>query len=297
MGNPQKDIFREGSRHHHLLEYDLKPGTAPDALAAAVKQARAAAAESPCAMVVAFGADALQALAPDEVPDGMRPFDALSGPRHSAPATQRDVWFWIHGAERDDVFDLMRAVSLAMDAIAETALDISGFMYHDARDITGFIDGSANPKTEDLRLEAALVPDGRPGAGGAFVLGQKWVHDLESFNKLDIPDQERVFGRTKPDSIELEGDAQPPWSHVSRTDLKIDGVAQKMYRRSVPYGVAGEHGLYFLGFTCDISRFDNVLASMFGLTGDGEYDHLTDFSDAKTGSYFFAPSETALDAL
>ena len=27
------------------------------------------------------------------------------------------------------------------------------------------------------------------------------------------------------------------------------------------------------------------------------HDHLTDFSDAKTGSYFFAPSETMLDAL
>jgi putative iron-dependent peroxidase len=297
MGNPQKDIFREGSRHHHLLEYDLKPGAAPDALAAAIKQARATAADSPCAMVVAFGPDGMKMLAPNDVPEGLRPFDPLNGPRHAAPATQRDVWFWIHGPERDDVFDLMRGVSLAMDSIADVSLDISGFMYHDARDITGFIDGSANPKTEELRLEAALVPSGQPGAGGAFVLGQKWVHDLESFNTLSVHDQEQVFGRTKPDSIELEGDAQPPWSHVSRTDLKIDGVAQKMYRRSVPYGIAGEHGLYFLGFTCDISRFDNTLRSMFGLTGDGEYDHLTDFSDAKTGSYFFAPTATVLDAL
>lgn len=296
MTAPQMDIFREGSRHHHFLEYELTAGTAPAALAAAVAGARKAAAASPCAMVVAFSKTALNAVLPNEVADGLKDFAAIDGSRHSAPTTQRDVWFWLHGAERDDVFDLVRAVDGAMSGVATAALDLSGFMYHDARDITGFIDGTANPK-EDARLEAALVAEGKAGAGGAFVLGQKWVHDLEAFNALAVADQERVFGRTKPDSVELEGDAMPPWSHVSRTDLKIDGVGQKMYRRSAPFGTAEEHGLYFLGFTCDIDRFDNVLASMFGLSGDGEYDHLTDFSTAKTGSYWFAPSATALDTL
>lgn len=296
MTTPQMDIFREGSRHHHFLEYALGPNAGRAALADAVGRARAAAAESPCALVVAFSKAALGILAPSEIPAGMHDFVPLTGPRHSAPATQSDVWFWVHGAERDDVFDLARAVGAAMAGVGELTLDLSGFMYHDARDLNGFIDGSANAK-DDLRLEQALVPAGAPGAGGAFVLGQKWVHDLDAFAKLSEHEQESVFGRTKPDSIELEGDAQPPWSHVSRTDLKIDGVGQKMYRRSAPFGGVAESGLYFLGFTSDIAHFDNVLASMYGLTGDGEYDHLTDFSAAKTGSFWFAPSETALDAL
>lgn len=296
MTNPQMDIFREGSRHHHFLEFSLPEAADRAALIGAVAASRKAAANSPCAMVVAFGPAAWKALAPGAFPAGLRDFDAIEGTHHNAPATQRDVWFWVHGAERDDVFDLVMAINGAMAGIGTSALDLSGFMYHDARDITGFIDGTANPK-DDARLEAALVAEGQPGAGGAFVIGQRWVHDLDAFNRLEVEDQQRVFGRTKPDSVELEGDAMPPWSHVSRTDLKVDGVAQKMYRRSAPWGTATEHGLYFLGFTCDIARFDAVLQSMFGLTGDGEYDHLTDFSQATTGSYWFAPAETDLDAL
>jgi putative iron-dependent peroxidase len=296
MTTPQMDIFREGSRHHHFLEYDLATGWTAAKLAKAIKQARAAASKSPCAMVVAVSKSTLAKLMPGEMPDGMHDFVPLEGPKHSAPATQSDVWFWVHGAERDDVFDLVRAIDGAITGIARLELDLSGFMYHDARDMTGFVDGSANAKG-DKRLEQGLVPAGKMGAGGAFVLGQRWVHDLDAFAKLSQHDQEQVFGRTKPDSIELEGDALPAWSHVGRTDLKIDGVGQKMYRRSAPYGGVGEHGLYFLGFTSDIGHFDSVLKSMYGLSGDGEYDHLTDFSEAKTGSYWFAPSATALDKL
>jgi len=296
MAEPQMDIFREGSRHHHLLEYALTPGTDASALAAAVKQARAAAAESPCALVVAFSKSTLELLAPGEVPAAMHDFTPLHGSHHEAPATQNDVWFWLHGAERDDIFDLARAVNAAMSGVGSATLDISGFMYHDARDVTGFVDGSANPK-DDARLEAALVPEGETGAGGAYVLGQKWIHDLQAFHALSEADQEKVLGRTKPDSIEMEGDDLPPDSHVGRTDLKVGGVAQKMYRRSVPFGSATEAGLYFLGFCCDIERFDNVLKSMFGLGDDGIHDRLTDFSQAHTGSYWFAPSASALDRL
>ncbi len=98
------------------------------------------------------------------------------------------------------------------------------------------------------------MPQRRPGAGGAFVLSQKWVHDLEAFRALPIPEQECVIGRTKADSIELEGAAMPATSHVSRTDVKVDGVAQKIYRRSTPFGGAAELGLYFLAFACELPR-------------------------------------------
>jgi deferrochelatase/peroxidase EfeB len=36
---------------------------------------------------------------------------------------------------------------------------------------------------------------------------------------------------------------------------------------------------------------------MFGAAGDGEYDHLTDFSRPVSGAYYFAPSLTALNEL
>ena len=138
------------------------------------------------------------------------------------------------------------------------------------------------------------MPAGLPGPGGAFVLSQKWVHDLEAFRALPVAEQERVIGRTRADSIELEGAAMPADSHVSRTDVKLDGVAQKIYRRSTPFGGVAEHGLYFLAFSCELSRFELQLRRMFGASEDGLCDRLTGFSRPTTGSYWFAPAEDAL---
>ncbi len=143
----------------------------------------------------------------------------------------------------------------------------------------------------------ALVPQGQPGAGGAFVLSQKWVHDLEAFGALPVAEQERVIGRSKADSIELEGAAMPADSHVSRSDVTLDGVAQKIYRRSTPFGGVAEHGLYFLAFSCELSRFEVQLRRMFGVSGDGLHDRLMAFSRPLTGSYWFAPAEDDLARL
>ena len=106
-----------------------------------------------------------------------------------------------------------------------------------------------------------------------------------------MADQERVIGRTKPDSIELEGDAMPSDSHVSRTDLKRDG---KIYRRSCPVGTVRDAGLYFLAFSADPQRFQWLLDSMFGRTGDGLHDRLLHFSRPVTGSFFYAPPRDAV---
>lgn len=293
MSTPQSGIFIEGNRTLHALEYTVKLGITDKALKAALKRARSSVSTN-VAQVLALGPQLWARLARERMPAGLTDFQLLDGPQAQAPATQRDIFVWLHGPARDDVLDAALAVDHALRDVATRELDLPGFVYHDSRDLTGFVDGSANPKDIPARQEAALVPEYQPGAGGTFVLSQRWVHDLDAFNKLPQADQERVIGRTKPDSVELEGDAQPKDSHVSRTDLKIDGVGQKMYRRSFPYGTAGEHGLYFLAFTCDQTRFEHVLASMYGLTDDAVTDHLMSFSKAVTGSYWFAPSEEDL---
>ena len=158
------------------------------------------------------------------------------------------------------------------------------------RDLTEFIDGSANPK-EDARLDATFLPDDVAGAGGAFVMFQKWVHDRLNFDAPPVPDQERIIRRTKPDSIELEGDATPPNSHISRTDVKLDGAALKIYRSSAPFSGAIEKGHYFMAFSCDPMRFNVILQRMFGTWEDNEHDQLIHHSTPTSGSYWFAPSE------
>lgn len=247
-------------------------------------------------LVVAFGDVLWRSLAPAAAPDTLRAFSAIEGPDGlRAPATQGDLMFWIQGDAIDDVFDAALEIGTALSALGELRVDLRGFVYHDSRDLTGFVDGSANPKGDAARA-AALVADG-PGAGGSFVLSQRWVHDLRRFETLSTGVQERVIGRTKPDSVELEGDAMPPDSHVSRTDISRDGEALKIFRKSFPYGSVGEHGLYFLAFAREIRRFDLLLESMFGLGGDGVHDHLLQFTRPVTGSYWFAPSVEDLEAV
>lgn len=294
MGTPQSGIFVEGASFHHFLEYDVSAAR-QDAVVA-VQAALGVAAGSKVNVVVAIGPALWNALSTGAGPDDLRPFTSIDGDGHSAPATQRDVLIWVHGDRHDDVLDTALDIHRAVTPVGTLALDERGFVYHDLRDMTGFIDGTANPKGDD-RATAALVPEGRAGAGGAYVLTQKWVHDLDAFRALSVSEQERVIGRTKPDSVELTGDAMPPDSHVSRTDVKVDGVAYKMYRRSAPIGTVSEHGLYFLAFACDPIRFDVSLQRMFGTSGDGVHDRLIEFSKPVTGAYWFAPSREDLAAI
>ena len=73
--------------------------------------------------------------------------------------------------------------------VAELADEVTGFVYRDSRDETGFIDGTANPDILHAP-DVAIIPPGQPGEGGSHVLVMRWVHDLASFNKLSINDQQ-----------------------------------------------------------------------------------------------------------
>jgi putative iron-dependent peroxidase len=203
------------------------------------------------------------------------------------------LWVAVTGNGHDEVFDAVLATHRALKPVAALELDLRGFDYRDSHDLIGFEDGTANPKDEKAEA-AALVAEG-PGAGGSIVFTQRWVHDLPAFEALPVELQEKVIGRTKADSIELEGDDMPADSHVSRTDVEVDGTAMKILRRSSPYGSATEHGLYFVAFTCEQRRVQIQLERMYGVAGDGLADRLVDFSRAVTGSYWFAPSVEQLE--
>ena len=283
MNKHQLGIFGDDSSHHIFLEFDFP--NAPSKL--------------PCrdldpdpmesgGEVVALGPRLAGSLCAVERPATLRSFVEICGIEgFSAPATQRDLLVWIRGERRDEVFARALEWRNALAANAEIAREEHGFRFRDSRDLTGFVDGTANPKA-DARLDAALVGTGGQ-AGGSFVLAQRWVHDLARFSTLAVADQERVIGRTKPDSVELTGDAMPDDSHVSRTDLVRDGQAVKIYRRSAPAGGVRDAGLYFLAFSADIDRFEWLLQSMFGLSGDGRCDRLLGYSRPVSGSYFYAP--------
>ena len=295
MARPQPGIFAQGTRSHYHLEFDLRPDATDDAIVGALHGLREPTVTAGGSnMVVGFGAVLWRRLHPDDAPAELAPFAAIEGDGRGAPATQHDLWVWAHGTGEDVELDVARSVAACLAPVATLAAEQPCFVYLDSRDLTGFIDGTENPGVEEA-FEVALVPDGVPGAGGAFVLAQKWVHDLERFHAQKQEEQEATIGRTKPDSVEL--DDKPPTAHIARVVIEEDGEELELYRRSTPYGRVGELGLYFLAFSADPSRFTKMLHRMFGVDGDGVHDHLTDFTRPVSGAFYFAPSLDALDGI
>jgi putative iron-dependent peroxidase len=288
---PQFGIFAQGTNAHAFVEWDLRPGV--DLLEAASVLGRLrgpSVAAGGVNLVLAFGPDLWRLLAPSDIPAGLGPFQPigrLGG--HHAPATQHDLWLWINGSSQDVVFEHTRAAAEAIETVAQLSSETVGFVHRDSRDLTGFIDGTANPSLLEAPI-AALVPDGQPGAGGSHVLTMRWIHDLDAFDTLTTVEQEGIFGRRKSDSTELADDVKPPTAHIARVEIEDQaGVELPIYRRSVPYGTVAEHGLYFVAFAADRSRFETMLGRMFGLGDDGLRDRLTDFSRPVSGAYYYAP--------
>ncbi|MET0275988.1 MAG: Dyp-type peroxidase [Acidimicrobiia bacterium] len=292
MAVPQPGIFAQGTRAHYHLEFDVRPDAIDEQIVAALGGLREPAVTSGGSnIVVGFGAALWQRLAPDDAPADLAPFVAVDGGDRVAPSTQHDLWVWTHGTGEDLELDIARAIVAVLAPVATLALGQPCFVYRDSRDLTGFIDGTENPPVE-IAHEVAIIPDGEVGEGGAHVITQRWVHDLSKFHATTQEEQEATIGRTKPDSVER--DDKPPTAHISRVVIEEDGEELEIYRRSTPYGHVGELGLYFVAFSADVTRFHKMLARMFGVSGDGLHDHLTDFTHPTSGSFYFAPS---LDAL
>ncbi|ELV8756112.1 Dyp-type peroxidase [Vibrio vulnificus] len=227
------------------------------------------------------------------MPPELIDFPVLGEGEIVAPSTDVDVLLHCHSQRHDLHFYLLRKL------LSEVAEDVTvvdetyGYRYLDSRDMTMFVDGTENPKAEK-RAEVALIPDGE-FAGGSYVMVQRFEHNLPAWNRLNVSAQEKVIGRTKPDSIEL--DDVPAASHVGRVDIKEEGKGLKIVRHSLPYGsVTGAHGLLFIAYCHTLHNFKAMLESMYGVT-DGKTDQLLRFTKAVTGAYFFAPSKEMLASI
>ena len=229
-----------------------------------------------------------------KMPAGLSDFDqdvhGVNG--YIMPATQHDLWVWVAGHAYHTVFDVSREVMATLDHIAHLATEVAGWTYKESRDLTGFIDGTENPALSEAP-EVALVPDGTPGAGGSVVLIQKWVHDVASWEGLTVEQQEKVIGRARQNSTELDEEVRGAQSHVSRNVIEVNGVEQHIFRRNSPYGTATDHGTMFIGFCCEQQRLARMLNRMAGVE-DGIRDALTRYTTAVSGAYYFVPSIQAL---
>ena len=289
MNYPQSGIFSENTAHSHVLEYVMHKDADIDQLRQALSAVIDYDDNNLSAAVIAFGAGCWQRLQPDNMPDELYDFPAKQSAHLSMPSTQGDIFIWAHGDSHSAVLERVMDNHRQLADHASLQLDQPGYRFKDSRDLTGFVDGSANPPLSS-RHQETMIAQNLKGGAGSYILSQRWLHNLQEFHQLEQSEQERIIGRTKVDSIELEADVMPDNSHVSRTDVKIDGVGMKMFRRSFIYGTPSVHGMYFLAFCCSMKRYDIIIDRMLGLGNNGPTDRLMEFSTPQTGSYWFAPS-------
>jgi putative iron-dependent peroxidase len=291
MAQPQPGIFALGTSSHAYLEFDLLEGAQPATavgLVASLREPRTTI--GGVNLVAGLRPELWARVAPDDAPAGVAGFnEPMAGQSGSVlPATQHDVVIWLAGATYDVVFDLSRAVVVALASAVALANETVGWPYHHDLDLTGFVDGTENPTLIEA-AGIALIPPGSPGEGGSVLLLQRWEHDPIGWEALSVVDQEAIIGRHKADSAEL--DPKPESSHVARTDQDAFG---KIFRRNIAYGTLLQHGTIFVGFSRDQRILVRMLESMIGI-GSGPPDRLTSVTRATTGAYYVIPSADALE--
>jgi putative iron-dependent peroxidase len=293
MYTPQAGIFALGTSSRVYLEFDILDAKKCREFAATISAIREPRTTTGGVnFVIGFRPELWRTIVPEDAPPGVEGFNkVIQGTEGFVmPATQHDALVWLSGSAYDVLFDMARSVIQDLVSLASLSEETSSWPYRHDRDLTGFIDGSENPTLLDAP-DAALLPEGVPGAAGSVLLLQKWKHQSAAWEALPVEQQEHIMGRTKLDSIELEN--KPSDSHVARIDQDKFG---NIFRRNMPYGNVEDHGTVFVGFSADQKRLSRMLDSMAGLV-TGTRDALTRYTQPLTGSYYFVPSVESLRTL
>ncbi|MFB9307677.1 putative iron-dependent peroxidase [Agromyces hippuratus] len=249
--------------------------------------------------VVGIGSDLWDRLGRTDRPAELRPFTQIVNGEHRAPATPGDLLFHIRADRADFCFEFERLLLEQLGDAVEVVDEVNGFRYFDARDLLGFVDGTANPSGAGM-AEATLIGDEDPAfAGGSYVVVQKYLHDLAVWNAMTTEQQEAVIGRRKADNLELD-DTEPQRAHKTLATITgDDGEELEILRDNMPFGspASGEMGTYFIGYSRRLWVIERMLQRMFLGDPPGYHDRILDVSTATTGGTFFVPPLHLLEAL
>jgi putative iron-dependent peroxidase len=248
--------------------------------------------------VVGIGSALWDRLVGGPRPADLHSFAEVSGARHTAVATPGDLLFHIRAGRADLCFELAQRLVERLRGSGEVLDEVHGFKSFDERDLLGFVDGTENPVGAAAPAAAVIGEEDPDFAGGSYVLVQKYLHDLRTWDALSVDEQERIIGRTKLSDIEMPDDVKPSNSHVAlNTIVGADGQQRQVLRYNMPFGSVGdsEFGTYFIGYARTPEVLEQMLTNMFVGNPPGNYDRILDFSTAITGSLFFVPTVEFLD--
>jgi porphyrinogen peroxidase len=275
----QKGILLPLPAHARYLFFDMLPGTDPRESLLALK--RLVDGEK---TVIGFGQSLVLALG--RTISGLHVFPRFAGKGFEVPSTPAVLCCWLRGDDRGDL--VRRGRSLVHATASAFRLDhvVDAFRYDRGLDLTGYEDGTENPK-DNAAVEAGFVSDRGPGLdGSSFVAIQQWIHDLDYFESMAPEDQDNSIGRRKSDNVELV-DA-PASSHVKRTAQESFTPTAFLLRRSLPWADEHNQGLLFVAFGKSFDAFEAQLRRMVGAE-NGIADDLFRFTRPVSGCYFWCP--------
>ncbi|WP_295958644.1 Dyp-type peroxidase [Rhodoferax sp.] len=283
----QPGILESVPAHGRYLFLSPTAGATPAAVGAALQQL--AASVDGQSVVVGIGPTLAHTLGAD-IP-GLRTMPDFSGHGVQVPSTPVALWCWVRGAAQGEVVLHARRVEKALAPAFHLDRVLDGFRHGDPaaahdRDLIGFEDGTENPEGDEAEA-AALVHDAPEGmAGSSFVAIQQWVHNLDAFDALGTQGQDNAMGRRMSDNEELE-DA-PASAHVKRTAQESFSPEAFVLRRSLPWAVGHQCGLFFVAFGATLNAFEAQMRRMAGQE-DGIVDATFTYSKPVTGAYLWCP--------
>ena len=244
--------------------------------------------------VVAVG-ESLAQLLGVQVP-GLRNFPSIKGPQGELPLTPHALCLWLRGAEQGDLLKASREAA-AFLAPAFTCVQVLDCFRHGwngrdvVRDLTGYEDGTENPKDGEAVHAAIADGMGQGLDGGSYFAVQEWLHDQEAFARMTALQKDHMIGRRLSDNEELE-DA-PESAHVKRTAQESFTPEAFILRRNMPWwrvkaDGSDEIGTIFAGFGRSFYAFEAQMRRMAG-EEDGIVDGLFQMSNPVKNSYYWCP--------
>ncbi|WP_156096651.1 Dyp-type peroxidase [Amycolatopsis jejuensis] len=230
-------------------------------------------------------------------PAGLHELPVFEGARHVSVTTKADLLFHLRAERMDLCFELETLIMNRLRGSVTVVDEVPGFRYFDARDVLGFVDGTENPTGRGIAA-AVLVDDDEPFDGGSYVVVQKYLHDMASWNALTTEQQELVIGRRKLSDVELSDEDKPANSHIALNVITDDdGNEMEILRDNMPFGrpAHDEFGTYFIGYAKSPAVLERMLSNMFVGSPPGNYDRILDFSTPHTGALFYVPTVDFLE--
>ncbi len=179
-----------------------------------------------------------------------------------------------------------RAIEAVTADVFKVDAVVNGFRHREGRDLTGYVDGTENPKGAKALRTAFLTGKGAGLDSSSFVAVQQWLHNFSAFDAMSMREQDNAMGRRRRDNVEL--DSAPESAHVKRTAQESFDPEAFVLRRSMPWIDGPRAGLMFTAFAASFDAYEAQMRRMAGID-DGVMDGLFRFTRPITGTYYWCP--------